>query len=256
MVSPENELERALLQAAQNPDDRPAFYRELLEADIYVLSADQPVPGSANELLNKGTEIRFKYYEAQGARYLPIFSSLKRLQAGIKAQASYFKFKGKAFFEMTRGERILLNPGSEVAKGFTVKEISDLLDGSIFLPRGRYRLDDKTEVWVGQASDYPAELVKALSDLFTSQSLVRAAYLVLASNPSTGDSPRYIVGIDVEGDWDSILAEVKQAAAQVEAPGIPVDYIQISDIPLCRYMTDQTEPIYVRDPGLTKGVRK
>jgi len=256
MFEPENALERSLIQAVKNPEDRPQFYRDLLEAEIYVLSSGQAASGTPNEVLAKGTKVHFQHYDFQSVRYLPIFSSVKRMQAMIKGPSTYLKFKGRNFFEMTRGEKVFLNPGSEMAKGFTPREISDLLDGSIFQPRQRVKVDENTEVLVGQPSDYPAELVKNLFDLFTQDTLVRAAYLVLVagSTATASGKSHFMVGIDVEGDWDRILADVTKTVKPADAAKIAVDFIQIDETPICKYMTTQVGAFYRRDPDFEGGV--
>jgi len=85
MFEPENALEKLLVQAVKNPEDRVQFYRDLLDADIYALSADQSSTGTSNQVLTKGTEVHFQHFDIQGVRYLPIFTSMKRIQAMVKS---------------------------------------------------------------------------------------------------------------------------------------------------------------------------
>ena len=254
MFEPENALEKLMVQAVKNPDDRVQFYRDLLEADIYALNAGQPAADTPGQVLAKGTEVHFQHFDIQGVRYLPIFTSMKRIQAMVKSPSSYLKFKGRNFFELTRGEKIFLNPGSEIAKGFTPREISDLLDGSIFQERPRFKLDENTEVYVGQAAEYPTELIKNLLELFSHDPLVRTAYLAVAASTTAPKKPHFLVGIDVEGDWKRILVDVKKAARQGEAAKTAVKFVQIDASPLGKYMASQTEAFYQRDPDPSKGV--
>jgi hypothetical protein len=254
MFEPENALEKLLVQAVKNPEARAQFYRDLLEADIYALSADQSATGTLSQVLTQGTEVHFQHFDIQGIRYLPIFTSRNRIQALVKSPSSYLKFKGRSFFELTRGEKVFLNPGSEIAKGFTPREISDLLDGSIFQPRPRFKIDEATEIYVGQAAEYPAELIKNLLELFSHELLVRTAYLAVAASPAAPDKPHFLVGIDVEGDWKRILVDVKKAARQGDAANTAVKFVQIDESPLGRYMTTQTEAFYQRDPDPSRGV--
>ena len=247
VFEPENDLEKSLEQAMKNPDDRPQFYRDLLVAEILVISSGKPAQTGQAEVLAKGAEVHFQHFNYQGTRYLPIFTSVKRIQQGAQPQTTYLKLKARDFFELTRGERIFLNPGCEVAKGFTAKEISDLLDGTIFQPRERFLIDKDTEMLVGQPSDYPASLVTVLSDQFTKNPLVRTAYLALVGSSTIDDKRRFIIGIDVEGDWENILAEAQQAISQDEFQNATYKFIRIDNSPVCRFMITQTEAFYRRD---------
>jgi hypothetical protein len=250
MFEPENDLERSLEKAMKNPEDRSQFYCELLVAEILAISSGTPAQTSKSEVLARGTEVHFQHFEYQGTRYLPIFSSTKRLQQATKTPTTYIKLKARDFFELTLGERIFLNPGSEVAKGFTPKEVSDLLDGTIFQPRERFKLDEETEVLVGQPSDYPEPVVTALIAQFGKNQLVRSAYLVLVGSSTTEDKPRYIIGIDVEGDWETVLEEAKQVLPQQETQKATFELIPIDTSPVSRYMITQTEAFYRRDQEL------
>ena len=254
MFEPENAIEKLLVQAVKNPDERVKFYQGLLEADIYALSSDTSEIGTSSQVLARGTEVHFQHFDIQGVRYLPIFTSKERIEALVKAPSTYLKFKGRNFFELTRGEKVFLNPGSEIAKGFTPKEISDMLDGSIFQPRVRLKVDENLEVYVGQPAEYPGELVRNLLELFTHDPLVRTAYLAVEASATAPDKPHFLVGIDVEGDWDRILAEAKKAAKEGGAAKLTVDFVKIDTSPIAKYMVTQTEAFYQRDMDITRGV--
>ena len=88
MFTPENDLERSLVQAATDPAHRPQFYKDLLASDIWAVNAGPPVSEEKQVDIPPGTMLQFQEIERDGKRYLPIFSSLPRLQAAIREEVS------------------------------------------------------------------------------------------------------------------------------------------------------------------------
>ena len=108
---PENELEKSLMKAATDPAYRPQFYRDLLQSEIYAISADPQSAGIQNGVLPKGSQLRIQSWERNGVHWLPIFSSLQRLQQSLQRESNYLRLNAKSFFELTRGAHVVLNPG-------------------------------------------------------------------------------------------------------------------------------------------------
>src|SRR4051812_7380046 len=94
---PENELERALVQAAHNPAAAHAFYHLLLESELFVLGS---VAGhqdeSAQFSLAPGGQVSLVTGEKNGVRYLPVFSSLTRMQEYLTQETKYLRVNGRA----------------------------------------------------------------------------------------------------------------------------------------------------------------
>src|SRR5688572_28596949 len=129
-----NSLEKSLMSAATNPSSRPQFYRDLLEADIFIIQYGNNNLDIKNHVLQEGAELKIQHIERDGISWLPIFSSLQRLQQFIRSESSYLQLKARDFFEITRGAHVVLNPGFDYGKEFIPQEITGLLDGSIFEP--------------------------------------------------------------------------------------------------------------------------
>jgi hypothetical protein len=79
-----NALEHALEQAAKEPANRPAFYRLLLESEVFVLGSTEG-DGEGRRTLAAGEKISIvNWQKNDGAPVIPFFSSLGVLRSAIK----------------------------------------------------------------------------------------------------------------------------------------------------------------------------
>lgn len=132
-MNPENPLEQVLIAAATEPDARPTFYRLMLDSPLYIVN-DNPVArgNQGNRVLQPGEELVVSTLEIDGVEYTPIFSSLARLRAVLKAEGTYLAMQGRNLLEIMRGSHLVLNPGSPFGKQFFPQEIEAMLNGDIF----------------------------------------------------------------------------------------------------------------------------
>jgi len=224
---PENKLEESLMKAAKDPAHRPQFYRDFLEADIFII---QPTPSPEESgliILEQAKKIAIQSIEFNGKPCLPIFSSLPRLQAVLREEAGYLALNTLEFLKITQGAGLVLNPGSDYGKEFSTKEIQSLLDGSIWQPAQVHEVEAPIQVQVGQPANYPHQLTEALTRLFKGLKEVKAAYLAHFFNPAEDEKPHTLIGIEVTGDWDRIVGEAGLVAKDIQIPDPPLDFMQI-----------------------------
>lgn len=124
-----NELEEALKLASTDRSARKAFYRLLLDSDLYTLT---------NDSVNKGTRMA-KVGEQISVRNLndgsiPVFTSEERIfdNGVIKEQVYYRAAKGGSLLSMFTSARVIINPFSDYGKELLPDEIKSMLDGTIF----------------------------------------------------------------------------------------------------------------------------
>ena len=244
MFEPENDLEKSLSRAYKDTATRSSFYKDLLESEIYVIT-NKPLPLDEKGHLKTGARVSFERFEHEGARFLPIFSSFKRLQDSIKNQVNYTKLNARRFFEITRGETVILNPGLELGKVFTPPEIADMLDGKIFAPRPPEPVGADIKSIVGQPLDYPNSLVEALTALFKEDPDVKTAYLSMVVTSTEDEEPQLMIAIDSSGDWPA-LANSAQSVAAVHMPGESIYFIRMDDSPICQHILKHVKPFYTR----------
>ena len=96
-----------------------------------------------------------------GGTFLPVFSSMLRMQEYVKQETKFLRIKGRALLEMTRGAPVTLNPASEYGKELTAREVVMLLDGTSGRTHQPYPITGEVE--------YPTGLVDALSKVFAGE---------------------------------------------------------------------------------------
>jgi SseB protein C-terminal domain/SseB protein N-terminal domain len=244
MFEPANNLEKSLMSAASNPSSRPQFYRDLLEADIFIIQHGENNFNIQNNVLQQGSQLKIQHIERDGKSWLPIFSSLQRLQQFIRSEAKYLQIKAKDFFEITRGAHIVLNPGFDYGKEFIPQEIAQMLDGSIFKPSQTYVAKKETKVLIGQPAVYPTKLVKALSEYFATNKFVDRAYLVQFHNPESGEPPHLLIGLDASGDWEKVLGDAGLIGSEVMGKDEIIDFMRLNSSNLSQHIINSSKPIY------------
>jgi hypothetical protein len=250
MFEPVNDLEKSLMNAATNPASRPQFYRDILESDIYVINHQDDKVNIQNNVLQGGTQLNIQSFERDGKVWLPIFTSLQRLEEFIRSDSNYLRMRGKDFFEITRGANVLLNPNQEYGKEFFPQEIEQMLHGSIFQPTKTYTAQKDTKVLIGQPAVYPQELVKVLSAYFAKNPLVNKAYLALMSNPED-DKPHLLIAIDGKGDWQKVIGDAGVIASEAIGKGEVIDFMRLNTSGLSQTVMRQSKPFYEK-PFLKK----
>ncbi len=117
------------MRANKSATTRRDFYRLLLESDLVVIGRiEGRTPLSDRATLAAGEKLQIASATHEGRKFVPVFSSMTRLQAHLQKNAEYVTLNGRALFEITRGAAFLLNPGSEFGKEFSAEEIAALLD--------------------------------------------------------------------------------------------------------------------------------
>ena len=225
---PQNNLEKSLIKAASDPAHRPQFYKDLAGADFFIVQEGPPPESSGRKVLSEGMSLQIRNIDWEGRPYIPVFSSLRRLQAAIREEVGYLALNALEFMKITQGAELLLNPGSDYGKAFTKDEIASIVDGSIWKPTEQFVAQKETQVMIGQPSTYPTDLVDALIRYFKQTKQVKKAYLAHFFNPSHDEKPHTMIAIQVVGDWEPVMAGAGMVARDTEVPDPPVDFLQIT----------------------------
>jgi hypothetical protein len=237
---PENELEEALVRAVKDPGAAPDFYRLLLSSELLVLGS---VEGHETDTtafsVAPGSKISLVTGTRNGGQYLPIFSSLARMQEYVKQESKYLSLNGRDLLDFTRGAPVILNPASEYGKELTADQVRQLLDG----------VGSKPRTIIGQAV-YPEGLIEMLTALFATRPDIETAWMIQVTFPDRGGEPHPLLGIETKSDWPSLMQAI-QAAAEKSVPGLAFDVQRVD-----RYSPAgltgallQVEPFY-RRPNL------
>ena len=132
MFEPENGLEALMQAAGKDPDVAPAFYRALLEAEIYILTPEAPIKPGRRRSLKAQEEVNVATVEFQGMRWHPAFTSKKRISDYVKEPETCLGAAARNLFEILPNSNFWLNPLSECQKPLPATEIALLMNGKIF----------------------------------------------------------------------------------------------------------------------------
>lgn len=245
---PANTLEEKLVKAITEPSARPDFYNELRNSEIYTIQGG-PSPVQEKTELTAGQSVQLLSVEMDGKRYLPIFSSLTRMQDFIKEPVQYLAINALHFFNLTKGADVLLNPGSPFGKEFSAREIESILDGSVFNAQEAYVVEKSTQTMIGPPSEPPTELLEGLNTLFSDRlKNVICAYNAQVFNPRTDRAPRTLIAISYIGKGDKIIEECGKVAESVQVQFPPVEFIELNGTSgLESYFEGQSKPFYLKE---------
>jgi hypothetical protein len=247
--TPENDLEQALVRAAHDPAARPAFYRCLLDAVLFLVTPDAPAR-KGPRTLESDTAVSLLSFERPRGLFTPIFSSQARVAevcSRMPEPVGYLGLKGRDAFPLLaqREQAAVLNPGLPYGKEFTVKEIRRLATGNIELGAS-ITVHRPTEVILGQPSRHPQALVDALARLFAGLPSVEAAHLAQIHDPASDLPPHPIIGI-VCNEYRQVVPQAGLIADGLA--GGPVDFVQLDRAHAegaADYLLRETKPFYQR----------
>jgi hypothetical protein len=254
--TPENPLEAALVSAASDPAARPAFYRALLDAQLFFLTPPGPRPDERSTR-PPGSKLSLVQWKGPEGDYIPLFTSRARLDqiaSQIGGAYGFVALSGKAAFGLLaqRPMGAMLNPGLRYGKELSPSEIARLATGKLAGAEPTV-LEQDTEVMLGQPATPPTALMEALSRLFARHPAVAAAHLAQIYDPSSADPPHPIIGV-LAADFEAIVEEAALVARDVVAGAYPVDFVPLgtNDVEgVHTYLLRDTKPFYERDPSLT-----
>jgi hypothetical protein len=131
VFEPENSLEALMQAAGRDPGIAPAFYRALLESEIYVLTPDAPMKPGRRRSLKYQERLAVATVEFQGMVWHPAFTSKKRISDYIKEPETCFGAVARNLFDLLPNSNFWLNPLSECQKPLPASEISLLMSGRL-----------------------------------------------------------------------------------------------------------------------------
>jgi hypothetical protein len=174
---PQNPLESALVKAAEDPAARPQFLRLLLESQV-LIEVVGPRPKTVNGRTTASAQIQVKGIHFNGRPCIPFFTSDARLPPGT----AYLLLRSKELFQMMQGQNFVVNPGSAYGKDFFANEITQMLDGTAFLPEQKLVVPNKAQWLIAETTDYPTELVAALCRFYSTKPQVKRAWIAHYQN--------------------------------------------------------------------------
>jgi hypothetical protein len=236
---PENDLEQALVKASHDAATAPDFYRLLLGSDLLVLGSVDGQEEATDEFnLAPGGRVNLVTGIKDGVRFLPVFSSVPRMQAYVQEESKYLRVNGRALLDLTRGAPVTLNPGSDYGKELTPEEVRHLLDGPRSTPR----------MVMGEVQ-LPPGLAEALAALFVTRPDIETGWMIMVTSADQTQPPHPLVGIAIDtktgGDWPSLMQSLR-AVAEKSSTMFDVQRVDPLNPAGLTGVLLQSVPIYVR----------
>jgi hypothetical protein len=241
-----NQLETLLAQAATEPAYRPAFFRTLLESSVWV-------PGSAVEegAFSADSAVDLHHWEkADGASVIPFFTSLQTLEQAARDEQPFVVMPARTLFEMTTGETLFLNARLETGKEFSPQEIRHLLSQEGDPLSQQQVLEGGEALLLSEIAQPPQQMLDSLATLFKTMKTVKRAF-ICSLKERAQDEPVLLIGIEAEGELESIIQAAGSVAIDTLPGDEPVDICQVQEGQggISHFMIAHLAPFYERRWG-------
>ncbi|SLM62121.1 MULTISPECIES: enhanced serine sensitivity protein SseB [Dickeya] len=250
--SPQNRLEEVLVQATSEPAHRPEFFRELLEATVYVLGHSEEETLTEHSL-RAGSGLQLQHWEKpDGSSAIVFFSSLAALQQAVSEEQAFLALPTRTLFETTRGATLFLNPKLPYGKEFLPQEIEHLLAGESGNSLAQQQiLDGDVALKISVPDALPAQMTHSLTELFKKHGYVKRAFMAHIQEPDETE-PHWLIGLDAQGDaLDALIQEAGAVATDTQPDDKPVDLCVVSENEpgISHFLIRHTTPFYERKWG-------
>ncbi|WP_142502393.1 enhanced serine sensitivity protein SseB [Klebsiella sp. 2680] len=246
MSETKNELEILLEKAATEPGHRPAFFRTLLEATVWV-----PGAVAEGEPVAEDSVLDLQHWEKDdGTSVIPFFTSLQALQEVVKDEQSFVAMPVRTLFAMTLGETLYLNARLPTGKEFSPREISHLLGEEGSPLSSQTVLEGGESLLLSEVAEPPAQMVDSLTTLFKTLKTVKRAFL--CSIKDSADAPaNLLIGIEAEGDIEEIIQATGSVATDTFPGDEPIDICQVmeGEKGISHFMIAHITPFYEKRWG-------
>lgn len=249
MFNPENDLERALVQAAEDPAARVPFLKMLLDGELSLALINS---GGAS---GAGYEVPEVTHE--DASFVPVFSADSRVGSMFgREKMMIVRQSFRQIIDQMDGANFVLNPGSDYGREVYAEDVAAMLKGDFeaaaetddFEPRqgDEGGEDDDLPKAVGRATPAPIHLTKPLAKLFATLPQVRTAHIAQAIFESPDGIKRLVMGVATEpgADVDDVFDRIGEVLDEVARPSDVIDFVPVPGSPLDGYFERDAAPFY------------
>lgn len=132
VFEPENKLETLMQAASKDPSVAKAFYKTLLETEIYILTPEAAMEPGKRRSLKYQEKLNVATVDFQGMKWHPTFTSKARIADYLKEPETCLGIGARHLFEMLPGSNFWLNPLSECQKPLPASEVELLMNGKLY----------------------------------------------------------------------------------------------------------------------------
>lgn len=243
-LTPETDLDAAILAARESPEDRTSFYEVFLHTELFIPTRDDEENESEDDSFTP------LLVEADGVPYLLLFDSLERLSSWAEREIGHIRVPGHTLVEvMDPRLHWILNLGTPFTKEFVADEI-----GWLQKVLNRERVERRevpagTKIVVGSPKKEPEALIEALQPILKDNPAIRDAHLAQVHYDLEGEKPHLALAATLDVDDEAMQAKIRKevavAARPFLKPGQEID-IHLDDSPLARKIIEVVDPFYLR----------
>lgn len=248
--NPITPLDRALVAANNDPNERRKYYNVFLQSEIYLATHNVPEK-EERKRAEVGTEIQPIILESEGVRYVMIFDTKERLSAWAKREIGFVGMPGHALVEMASPDmRWALNVGTEYTKIFSVDEIRSLKEFLAQSQIKQIKITEATRAIVGAPAKIPDSLVESLTKVLSKNKEVKEGYLGQVYYKVAGEKPHLALVLSVDKPsralMEAINTDIGVAIHGLLGEGEYMDFIADESNPLFSVIVKTVKPFYVR----------
>lgn len=212
------DIETLMANAASDQTKEPAFWRALLQGNLFTYEDDSRVPSEGR------LSMRYSLDESGSPLYL-IFTSEEALSRHTRESSAVVGLKAQALFDalvrLPKG-RVFLNSGSDIAREVSWSDLLRLSDGKLPMQTG---VDEATfpagsELTVGVPATIPDGLAELLWEDADGDLSIQAVAFLLAERDSEWS---YLALYDRSGS-ESINDVAERNSRKMDERGISVPY--------------------------------
>lgn len=214
MFEPENDIERALMRATSEPDERPGFLRALIDAEIFVALIPEGGPIVAGPdgkaTIPEGTTLKLASVVQNDEKHLAFFTAPSRARVWCKGDHIVAPEKTRDLFGRAPDMPYLLNPGSDFGKTFASAEVRRLLKGGFGDGGHTLEIEEPEELLLGMPEDRPDALIAALARELGALKTVQGAWLMLVARAGESEQ-NWMLGVEHNGAWRDVQGALNRA---------------------------------------------
>jgi SseB protein N-terminal domain/SseB protein C-terminal domain len=236
LVATENLLEAALLRARAGGDVTDVV-AALAGAEVYLPSLEAP-EGKRELVAQDGDGFLLPLLDVDGARFIPVYSSLERLAQAYPEGAGYAQVPGRGLAAVRPPEvGIVLDPGTELTLMLVPEDVESLGE-----------IEAESGYAIGEPKEEPQELLDAARRALEGRDDIVAAYrALLVHAPSRRPEP--VIGLAPAEGVDPRAALEAVAAAATEAGVTELALLALGaepTDPVGGFLVERTKPFWTR----------
>ena len=239
--TPENDVERAMVAAAQDNQRFGEFLTALRAGDVFV-PGREPLDSPEERPIEPDEDIVLPVVEWQGQPSVPVFSSLTRLQHAVPDAPSYMAFHFSDLAEHWGDQWMIVNPGNPVGVPLSPELVRGETD-VLRIPAG-------SDLVIGEPAAIDERVTAAIESRTEEDPRITAAHVAEVILSPEATQPQLIIGLEVadgadgKSVFEEMVEEITRRGVGGAAGVVLVDPAEPNAI--AQWMLERDQPVYRR----------